>query len=89
MRKNIFYLPPKFPYGNLQGVLQKYSLAEKLDQVYFSNEDQKAIGVWAFPTPLLVPRDLELVKRILIKDFNSFMDRGLIQAEDYDPLTGQ
>lgn len=87
-RRNVFYIQPKFPYGNFQGLNSRYSIAQIIGKIYSSNEDQKAVGTWIFGTPNLVLRDLELIRRVLIKDFNSFMDRGLIQADSYDPLTG-
>lgn len=37
--------------------------------------------------PFFVPLDVEVIKRILTKDFNHFTDRGLYYNEKDDPLS--
>jgi hypothetical protein len=44
------------------------------------------VGIFSFDTPSLLIRDVELVKNILVKDFQTFMD-GIFSFEDkFDPL---
>lgn len=37
--------------------------------------------------PQFVVREPELIKHILIKDFNQFRDRGSVNYDQYDPIT--
>lgn len=53
-------------------------LYEKFDSPFF--------GIWAFTTPLLVVRCPELVKLILVKDFQYFVDRNVGVDEKTDSL---
>lgn len=43
-------------------------------------------GFYSFGTPTLMLRDPELIKRILVKEFEKFSDRRPILPEDTDPL---
>jgi hypothetical protein len=44
------------------------------------------VGIFSFDKPSLLIRDLELVKNILVKDFQKFTDRTLSFEETFDPL---
>lgn len=89
MRKNIFYIEPKFPYGNFKGIGKSFSIGQIMKNIYDSNKGEKVVGAYGlFGSPVLVVRDLDLIRQILIKEFSSFMDRGFLQSMKYDPLTG-
>lgn len=45
-------------------------------------------GIYIFHQPLLLINDPELIRHVLIKDFNKFRDRGLYYNEKVDPLSG-
>ena len=47
----------------------------------------KALGVYYFHEPVLIPYDLDLIQNILVKDFNNFTDRGMFVNEEGDPLS--
>lgn len=69
---------PSFPLGNLSGVGTKKTNTENLDYFYKKFKGQvPAVGLYNFLSPVILPIDPELVKNILVKDFNSFHDRGL------------
>jgi hypothetical protein len=44
------------------------------------------VGIFSFDKPSLLVRDLELVKNILVKDFQTFTDRIFSVEERFDPL---
>lgn len=45
-------------------------------------------GVYMFYQPILMINDPDLIRQVLIKDFNKFRDRGLYYNEKVDPLSG-
>lgn len=77
-RKGLPYVPAKPFVGNLKDVLfYKTSAAEQFGAFYFAPEakDHPFVGINLFHKPALVIRDPELVKRLLVKDFNQFSNR--------------
>lgn len=44
------------------------------------------MGSYQFGLPTLILRDPELIKRIIIKDFNNFVDHNQIIPEDAEPI---
>lgn len=54
---------------------------------YFEFASHKFSGYYDFGRPVLVVRDLELINRILTKDFAYFHDRGFPYDEKKEPLT--
>jgi len=44
------------------------------------------VGIFCFDKPSLLIRDLELVKNILVKDFQTFMNHTVLFDEKLDPL---
>lgn len=54
-------------------------LYKKFDEPYF--------GMHFFTTPFLVLKDPDLIKQVLIKDFNKFANRTFAADKDIDPVT--
>jgi len=46
------------------------------------------VGIFSFDKLSLLVRDLELVKNILVKDFQIFMDRIFSYEDKFDPVFG-
>uniref|UniRef100_A0A2H1WDK0 unspecific monooxygenase n=1 Tax=Spodoptera frugiperda TaxID=7108 RepID=A0A2H1WDK0_SPOFR len=46
-------------------------------------------GLYQYLVPTLIPRDPELIRQIMVRDFNSFIDRGVHIDADCDPLFGR
>ena len=69
---------PSFPLGTLSGVGTKMQNAEKLD-VYYKQFKGKApfVGLYNFLSPVILLIDPEVIKNILVRDFQSFHDRGM------------
>lgn len=75
---------PSFPYGNLNGVGTQFHISHVLKQFYeeFKNK-APAHGLYQFlMTPTFVVTDLDVIKEILIKDFDNFRNRGLYHTEN-------
>lgn len=64
--------------GNFKDILlRRVSLADKLREFYEEYKKEPMFGIFEGTTPILVIKDLELVKDVLIKDFPLFVNRGL------------
>jgi cytochrome P450 family 6 len=68
--------------------LGKTLTASKFQQtIYDKFKGEPVCGMTIFGSPVLMIRDLDLVKNIFIKDFNSFPNRNQYYNEKDDPLT--
>lgn len=78
---------PSFPFGSFKATFtQQLSFAEQLDILYRSSSEA-VIGVFAIFRPTLIIRDANLVRNILTKDFEHFVDRGVYVNEKSEPLS--
>lgn len=57
-------------------ILGKMSLYDYTTKLYNEYKNEPLIGIYASRTPILIVKDPDLIKDILIKDFNVFADRG-------------
>lgn len=74
-------------FGHLKHVLfMRESFSETLVRLYKST-NEPYIGVYSLLRPVLLVRDLELARMILIRDFTNFTDRGIHNNGRYDPLS--
>jgi cytochrome P450 len=84
-KKGVPFATPSFPFGSRnmkKMVLQEITFNEDIS-VLANNEfkDVKVFGFFAFGQPTWVINDEELTKRILIKDFEHFVDRRVLQED--------
>ncbi|CAG9833186.1 unnamed protein product [Diabrotica balteata] len=81
------YTPKVQPiFGHFRDiVLLRTTLAEWL-KYYYDHIDKPFFGLYVFDDPYFVIKDAEIVKSILVKDFNNFVDRN-VAAPDHTPLT--
>lgn len=83
------HLPASIPTGNLQGIGRTLAFGEVLQKLHFSFPGRPFAGIYNFCRPVLLIRDPELIKAVLIKDFMTFHDRGIYVNEENDPLAGK
>ncbi|KAG8228707.1 hypothetical protein J437_LFUL009388 [Ladona fulva] len=77
-------------FGNTFKILTgQANFTEMFDQLYKKAGDQPFVGFFQGSQPVLLVKDPELIKRILIKDFHAFMDRGFKIEEDVDPFNAK
>lgn len=76
-RKGFKYLPDaSYLFGHFnRAFLQKETMAETVERVYHSTEEP-FIGIYSVFRPILLIRDPQLIRQILIRDFLFFTDRG-------------
>lgn len=87
-----------FPYAKTTssfGGFRDFITLKKCVGEYFADiyNEAKArnlphIGAYFFLKPVYVPTDLNIIKHILTKDFDNFMDRGVYFNLEDDPLSG-
>ena len=87
---SIPYVKPTPFVGNFKEcAFQKVNIGKQLQQIYEQHSDKPYVGIFSFDKPILLIRDLELVKNILVKDFQHFIDRVTSFDEKVDPLFGR
>ncbi|XP_039749953.1 cytochrome P450 6B1-like [Pararge aegeria] len=71
--------PKPLPFfGNIKDFVFRKSNAAKLNkQFYDEYPNTKVVGIYRLTSPTLIIRDLDVIKKVLIKDFNYFDDRGM------------
>lgn len=71
--------PAPLPFfGNYKDyVLRKATAAEVHKQIYDAYPNEKVVGVYRMTRCSLLIRDLDVIKQLLIKDFEFFEDRGV------------
>lgn len=88
--RNVPQLEAAFPLGNMKNVGTKIHMNDVMDVAYRKGKSlgTVACGMYFMVSPTLIVTDLDFAKRILVKDFSSFHDRGLYVNERDDPLSG-
>ncbi|KAH8277875.1 hypothetical protein KR018_009440, partial [Drosophila ironensis] len=89
-RRGIPHDEPHPLFGNIKDWPNKRHIAKIFSDYYrkYKDSDYPFAGFFFFFTRTAVVTDLELVKRVMIKDFNHFENRGVFYNEIDDPLTG-
>ncbi|XP_065221753.1 cytochrome P450 6k1-like [Planococcus citri] len=83
-----FVKPSSLLFGNMADVIfMRTTLPEKYVQFYKQLAPHKFGGILTMKKPTIVFRDPELIKKILIKDFASFTDRGFNTVRKIEPLS--
>ncbi|XP_018571703.2 cytochrome P450 6a8-like isoform X2 [Anoplophora glabripennis] len=88
--RGLEYLEPVIPLGNAFRVIsKKLTVGEVFAQFYLEIKERglKHAGVFVCWKPIYIPVDPEIIKRILITDFEYFPNRGLYISEEKDPLS--
>ena len=87
-KRNVPYIEPIFPFGNLLDMLlTRKPIADLIEDIYNKFEGHKYGGTYAFTSPRFLVRDPDIIKDVLVKDFSSFHDRGVYMNEDIEPLS--
>lgn len=89
-RRGILTPPTTIFFGNAKEVLtQKTSFSNSFEDFYnyFKSKNQDHGGVYLLFLSAYVPVNPEIVKSIMLTDFNHFVDRGVYYNEEADPLS--
>jgi cytochrome P450 family 6 len=86
--KKVLHVKPKFPWGNFNFRQRNIAMIELVKEIYdkFYGKDLFC-GFYFTLSPRILLLDSEMIKNVLIKDFQYFHDRGLYTNEGDDPLS--
>ncbi|XP_025263908.1 cytochrome P450 9e2-like [Camponotus floridanus] len=74
-RHDIIHVPPVPILGNMTSVIfRRISLTDFIHKLYTYNPDAKYIGFYLMGTPTFLFRDTEIIKSVLVKNFEAFPD---------------
>ncbi|CAD1473361.1 unnamed protein product [Heterotrigona itama] len=86
-KRGIPYAKPMVFLGSMWEVfLQRFSFAEAVEKIYNLYPESKYVGLFEFEMPLLMIRDLELIKSITVKNFDHFPNHRMAFDPDQEPL---
>ncbi|XP_060651820.1 probable cytochrome P450 6a23 [Drosophila nasuta] len=87
-RRGIAHEPPLPIVGNMWGWRVTQHTSQIMQRLYLKYKHLGPyVGAYFLMTPIYIITDMELLKRILIKDFTNFDSRGLFYNEQDDPLS--
>jgi cytochrome P450 family 9 len=89
-KHGIMYKPPIPLLGNMgPSIFRRQSIAELVKELYNLHPEAKYIGMFDMTVPIIIIRDIELIKSIALKHFDIFPDHRSFVDETQDPLFGK
>lgn len=87
LRRGVFQKDPTILLGALSETLfSNKSFGEYIFENYNKLKTHKIVGFYFFYRPEMVVNDPELIQDIMIRDFNSFPNRGVVFDAEVNPL---
>jgi cytochrome P450 family 6 len=84
--KGVPYDKPFLIFGSFWNIVTgKEHLAQRIRSVY-NQHKTPYFGIYVFHQPNLVIRSPELIRKVMVKDFDKFKDRNAFSNESIDPL---
>ena len=70
-KKGVKFIKPTIPFGNMRdAILLRKPLAEVMKKLYDEFPEEPYVGIYQFLSPMLLIRDPELIKQVMVKDFS-------------------
>ena len=86
-KHGIPHVPPVPFLGNMGSLVrQKSNLHDVIDRTYNLDPGAKYVGIYEFTTPIIILRDLDLIKTITMKYLDHFPDHRSFAYEGADPV---
>ncbi|KAJ0177947.1 hypothetical protein K1T71_006820 [Dendrolimus kikuchii] len=81
--RNVVTPKPVPLFGNWkEAALRRKNMNLVFEEIYKQFPNEKVVGVYRMTTPCLLIRDLDIIKHIMIKDFDLFPGRGVEFSQD-------
>ncbi|KAG8306650.1 hypothetical protein J6590_042434 [Homalodisca vitripennis] len=78
-KRGVPFIKPEFPFGSIKDVILAKNVAGKVHEKFYKQfPNERFYGIMEFLTPTLVLRDPDLIKVVMVKDFQYFTDRGTV-----------
>ena len=87
-KRGVRTIKPLAPFGNFAKSLFISNPGMQVAEFYHQLEGEKFGGLYSFDRPMLLLRDPELIKDVMVKDFGRFYGRGIQSNEEVEPLQG-
>nr|QZP43566.1 cytochrome P450 monooxygenase CYP9A198 [Ephestia elutella] len=76
--------------GNMMDVTLRINhISDDIERLYKAYPNERFVGRYEFTNPMLMIHDIELVKKITVKDFEHFIDHRAFVDEQADPFFGR
>lgn len=86
----ILHVPPSPLVGNFGPLIRgKENVHDTIQRIYNIHPDAKYVGIFEFLTPVIMIRDLDLIKSITMKNFDQFPDHRPMFCKSVDPMLGE
>lgn len=86
-KKGVKYCEPSVIFGNYKdAALRKTYFGDAIRNIYNKFPGDKYVGTYFFQNPVLMIRDPDFIKTVLLKDFNHFAEHNRIINDKGDPL---
>ncbi|XP_053599170.1 cytochrome P450 9e2-like [Microplitis demolitor] len=69
-------------------IFRRATGVDLINDTYNYNSEAKFVGFFNFTSPMILIRDLELIKSITVKNFDHFVDHKSLSDPEMDPLFG-
>nr|BBE49550.1 cytochrome P450 monooxygenase [Adoxophyes honmai] len=70
-------------------MLRLRHFVDVMNNMYWDHPEERFVGNYEFTKPVIFIRDIELIKKITVKDFESFLDHRNFVSAEVDPLFGR
>jgi hypothetical protein len=71
--KGVRFITPVIPFGNIKDMLLlRKSTSEITKEFYDAFPEEPFVGLYEAMNPLIIIRDPELIKHVMVKDFSHF-----------------
>lgn len=78
-----------YVFGHFKENLTQREFVGDLITRLYNSTSAPFVGIYSILRPILLVRNPELIRSILIKDFAHFTDRNVHCNEEFDPLSGK
>ena len=88
-KHGIVHVPPTPLFGNIGSfVSRQTTLIDFIDKTYQLDPKAKYVGFYEFLTPIIILRDLDLIKIVTMKNVEQFPDHRPLVRREVDPMLG-